>query len=64
VEVCLLKKDLEMLSFGINTLVGEKGISGGQRDRICIARALFSDTDIFLFDESLVQSTVQLARLF
>jgi hypothetical protein len=26
VEVCLLKKDLELLSFGKNTLVGEKGI--------------------------------------
>ena len=65
-EVCLLKKDLELLSFGMNTLVGEKGInlSGGQRDRICIARALFLDTDIFLFDESLVQSTAQLARIF
>ena len=51
----MLKKDLELLSFGKNTLVGEKGInlSGGQRDRICIARALFSGTDIFLFDESL-----------
>ncbi len=62
VEVCSLKKDLELLSFGMNTLVGEKGInlSGGQRARICIARALYSDADIFLFDDSLsaVDATV------
>ena len=55
IEVCSLKKDLELLSFGMNTLVGEKGInlSGGQRARICMARALYSDADIFLFDDSL-----------
>lgn len=53
--MCSLKKDLELLSFGMNTLIGEKGInlSGGQRARICIARALYSDADIFLFDDSL-----------
>lgn len=55
IEVCSLKKDLELLTFGMNTLVGEKGInlSGGQRARICMARALYSDADIFLFDDSL-----------
>lgn len=38
VQVCSLKKDLELLPLGENTLVGEKGInlSGGQRARICL----------------------------
>nr|QUF59454.1 ATP-binding cassette transporter Abcc4-1 [Brachionus angularis] len=55
VEVCSLKKDLELLTYGENTLVGEKGInlSGGQRARICLARALYSDSDIYLFDDTL-----------
>ncbi|RNA19404.1 multidrug resistance-associated 4, partial [Brachionus plicatilis] len=55
VEVCSLKKDLELLTYGEQTLVGEKGInlSGGQRARICLARALYSDADIYLFDDTL-----------
>ena len=40
---------------GENTLVGEKGInlSGGQRARISVARALYSDAQIYLFDDPL-----------
>ncbi|XXG47790.1 hypothetical protein AAC387_Pa02g2370 [Persea americana] len=42
-EACSLKKDLEVLSFGDQTVIGERGInlSGGQKQRIQIARALF-----------------------
>jgi ABC-type bacteriocin/lantibiotic exporter with double-glycine peptidase domain len=38
VEACSLKKDLQLMPLGENTLVGEKGInlSGGQRARICM----------------------------
>ncbi|KAL8092114.1 hypothetical protein AgCh_034415 [Apium graveolens] len=52
-EACCLKKDLEILSFGDQTLIGEKGInlSGGQKQRIQIARALYHDVDIYLFDD-------------
>ena len=52
-EACSLKKDLEVLSFGDQTVIGERGInlSGGQKQRIQIARALYQDTDIYLFDD-------------
>ncbi|XVF70837.1 hypothetical protein PTKIN_Ptkin11bG0194100 [Pterospermum kingtungense] len=52
-EACTLKKDLEVLSFGDQTVIGERGInlSGGQKQRIQIARALYRDADIYLFDD-------------
>ncbi|XP_022716767.1 ABC transporter C family member 3-like [Durio zibethinus] len=52
-EACTLKKDLEVLSFGDQTVIGERGInlSGGQKQRIQIARALYQDADIYLFDD-------------
>ncbi|ONK81022.1 uncharacterized protein A4U43_C01F24390 [Asparagus officinalis] len=52
-EACSLKKDLEILPFGDQTVIGERGInlSGGQKQRIQIARALYQDADIFLFDD-------------
>ncbi|KAL0719562.1 hypothetical protein Bca4012_068886 [Brassica carinata] len=52
-EACSLSKDLEVLPFGDQTVIGERGInlSGGQKQRIQIARALYQDADIYLFDD-------------
>ncbi|CAL0323892.1 unnamed protein product [Lupinus luteus] len=52
-QACSLKKDLEILPFGDQTVIGERGInmSGGQKQRIQIARALYQDADIYLFDD-------------
>ena len=52
-EACCLEKDLEILPFGDQTVIGERGInlSGGQKQRIQIARALYQDADIYLFDD-------------
>ncbi|XVE80511.1 hypothetical protein DITRI_Ditri14bG0145900 [Diplodiscus trichospermus] len=52
-EACSLNKDLELFSFGDQTVIGERGInlSGGQKQRIQIARALYQDADIYLFDD-------------
>ncbi|RWR72400.1 ABC transporter C family member 3-like protein isoform X1 [Cinnamomum micranthum f. kanehirae] len=52
-EACSLKKDLDILPFGDQTVIGERGInlSGGQKQRLQIARALYQDADIYLFDD-------------
>jgi ATP-binding cassette, subfamily C (CFTR/MRP), member 1 len=52
-DICELKPDLEVLVGGDQTEIGEKGInlSGGQKARISIARAIYADHDIFLFDD-------------
>ncbi|KAK6934571.1 ABC transporter type 1, transmembrane domain [Dillenia turbinata] len=52
-DACCLKKDLEILAFGDQTVIGERGInlSGGQKQRIQIARAIYQDADIYLFDD-------------
>ncbi|KAH7657180.1 Xenobiotic-transporting ATPase protein [Dioscorea alata] len=52
-EACSLKKDLEILPQGDQTIIGERGInlSGGQKQRLQIARALYRDADIYLFDD-------------
>ncbi|XP_004510151.1 putative ABC transporter C family member 15 isoform X2 [Cicer arietinum] len=53
VEACALKKDFELFSCGDMTEIGERGInmSGGQKQRIQIARAVYQDADIYLFDD-------------
>jgi len=50
---CSLTKDLEVLAFGDQTTIREKGInlSGGQKQIVQIARALYHGCDIYLFDD-------------
>ncbi|EKD21812.1 ABC transporter [Drepanopeziza brunnea f. sp. 'multigermtubi' MB_m1] len=53
IEVCALKKDLEMLTDGEATEIGANGInlSGGQRWRVTFARALYSRAGILVLDD-------------
>jgi len=53
IQICELERDLEILPAGDLTEIGEKGInlSGGQKARISLARAVYSNKDIFLMDD-------------
>lgn len=52
-RVCCLEKDMEMMEFGDQTEIGERGInlSGGQKQRIQLARAVYQNCDIYLLDD-------------
>ncbi|KAI3323118.1 ATP-binding cassette transporter protein [Xylariaceae sp. AK1471] len=55
INACALGPDLEMLPNGDATEIGERGItvSGGQKQRLNIARAIYFDADIVLMDDPL-----------
>ncbi len=55
VKLCCLQPDFAVWSKGADTMIGEKGVncSGGQKARISLARALYSDADIIMLDDIL-----------
>ncbi|KPU73779.1 uncharacterized protein Dana_GF14209, isoform M [Drosophila ananassae] len=55
IDACALRADIDILSAGDQTEIGEKGInlSGGQKQRISLARAVYSDADLYLLDDPL-----------
>lgn len=54
-KICELNEDLGILGGGDLAEIGEKGVnlSGGQKQRISIARAIYTDADIYLIDDCL-----------
>ena len=52
-NLCELNQDLNSLSGGDLTEIGEKGVnlSGGQKARISLARAMYCDNDIYIMDD-------------
>ncbi|XP_062382896.1 ATP-binding cassette sub-family C member 12-like [Sardina pilchardus] len=52
---CSLESDLAILPYGDKTEIGERGLnlSGGQKQRISLARAVYSNRDIYLLDDPL-----------
>lgn len=54
IKITELNNVVDRLPNGLNTLIGEKGysLSGGERQRMGIARALYKDADIIIFDEA------------
>ena len=55
IEACELLPDLEILPDGDDTQVGEKGVSlsGGQKARLALARAVYARADVYLLDDVL-----------
>ncbi|ETO01992.1 hypothetical protein RFI_35446 [Reticulomyxa filosa] len=55
IKACALEADLAILPAGDSTEIGEKGInlSGGQKQRVSLARAVYGNYDVLLFDDPL-----------
>ncbi|PVD37119.1 hypothetical protein C0Q70_04114 [Pomacea canaliculata] len=55
IRACQLERDLSILPAGDLTEIGEKGtnLSGGQKQRVSLARAVYSDRDVYLLDDPL-----------
>ena len=54
-KLCGLYNDIKSMSDGIDTIIGERGVSlsGGQKQRIAMSRALIMNPDILILDDSL-----------
>ncbi|KAF9591438.1 hypothetical protein IFM89_004136, partial [Coptis chinensis] len=52
-KACALNRDIDMWANGDLSVVGERGtnLSGGQQQRIQLARAIYSDSDVYLLDD-------------
>ena len=55
IKACCLESDLEQFRSGDQTEIGERGIniSGGQKARVSLARAVYSKAEIYLLDDPL-----------
>lgn len=64
INVCCLKKDFKSFANGDLTEIGEKGInlSGGQKARISLARALYSEAELYLLDDPISALDAKIGR--
>ena len=64
IDICGLTKDLTDFSNGDLTEIGQRGatLSGGQKARVGLARAVYSDADIYLLDDPLSAVDTKVAR--
>uniref|UniRef100_A0A8D2LSI0 Cystic fibrosis transmembrane conductance regulator n=1 Tax=Varanus komodoensis TaxID=61221 RepID=A0A8D2LSI0_VARKO len=63
-RACALKKDMELLKDGDLTMIGDRGatLSGGQKARVNLARAVYQDADIYLLDDPLSAVDAEVSR--
>ncbi|XP_036105463.1 multidrug resistance-associated protein 4 isoform X12 [Molossus molossus] len=64
IKACALTKDLELLEDGDLTVIGDRGttLSGGQKARVNLARAVYQDADIYLLDDPLSAVDAEVGR--
>uniref|UniRef100_A0A4W5MSP1 Cystic fibrosis transmembrane conductance regulator n=1 Tax=Hucho hucho TaxID=62062 RepID=A0A4W5MSP1_9TELE len=63
-RACALKRDMELLPDGDLTVIGDRGatLSGGQKARVNLARAVYQDADIYLLDDPLSAVDAEVGR--
>jgi len=63
-DCCALRHDLTLLPYGDETEIGEKGVtmSGGQKARVALARAMYHQGDITLVDDALAAVDAHVAE--
>ncbi|KAH9515970.1 Multidrug resistance-associated protein 5, partial [Dermatophagoides farinae] len=61
---CSLTEDISLLANGEDTVIGENGVklSGGQKQRIALARAVYSNSDIYLIDDCFSSLDTRVAK--
>ncbi|XP_032230963.2 ATP-binding cassette sub-family C member 4 isoform X2 [Nematostella vectensis] len=64
IRACALDRDIELMPEGDHTLVGEKGLalSGGQKARVNLARAVYYNADVYLLDDPLSSVDTHVGR--
>jgi len=64
ISACALLPDIKILPAGDQTELGEQGVnlSGGQKARIALARAVYSQADVFLLDDVLAAVDAEVAE--
>ena len=55
IKLCSMEQDIASFQDGSNEMVGDRGttLSGGQKARLNLARAIYRDSDIYLLDDPL-----------
>ncbi|KAI8847273.1 P-loop containing nucleoside triphosphate hydrolase protein [Chytridium lagenaria] len=64
IHACAMDTDVALFADGLETVIGERGVtlSGGQRARLALARAVYSDADVYLLDDPLSAVDTKVGR--